>query len=267
MNGPPAVTRGAASLLALLALTGCTTGGAPTAQPTADGATTTRVPTQQARPVADALVRRRILIGHSVDGRPLYADQVGDPDTNRLVLVVGCIHGDEPAGIAIARRLAQAPAPPEADLLVVPDLNPDGVAASSRVNADGVDLNRNFPDRWRPMGRPGTLHYSGPHPLSEPESRSMALLLRRFQPDVGIWFHQALDIVDTSQGPAALESRYAAETGMPMARLPDYRGSAIGFEDGLIHASAFAVELPPGALSKRQLRRHVMAVRDLASSL
>src|SRR5437016_740418 len=105
-----------------------------------------------------------MLLGRSVDGRPISAREVGDPGGTRI-LVVGCIHGNEPAGIAIARRLAQL-SPANIDLWIVSDLNPDGKAAGTRGNAHGVDLNRNFPFRWRPIRG---VFESGPRPLSEPE--------------------------------------------------------------------------------------------------
>jgi murein peptide amidase A len=59
-------------------------------------------------------------------------------------VVVGCIHGNETAGIAIANALERL-SPRDLDLWIVADLNPDGAAADTRQNAHGVDLNRNFP--------------------------------------------------------------------------------------------------------------------------
>src|SRR5438093_1441854 len=107
-------------------------------------------------PVADPVVRRRILLGRSVQGRAIYAVEIGDPDNERRTLVVGVIHGNEPAGASIAADLASRRPPPERLLWVIKALNPDGVAAGTRQNADGGDLNRNFPWRWRSLGRPGT---------------------------------------------------------------------------------------------------------------
>src|SRR5215472_7461229 len=117
---------------------------------------------------ADPLGTRSLVLGHSVDGRPIVAVETGDFDAARKSLVVGCIHGNEPAGIAIADQLAHDGPPKEVDLWIVPVLNPDGVAADTRQNAHHVDLNRNFPYRWRPLTG---VYFSGHHPLSEPESR------------------------------------------------------------------------------------------------
>ena len=94
------------------------------------------------------------------------------------MLVVGDIHGDETAGMRIARRLIR-PRRAGAELLVVPTINPDGVAAGTRGNAHGVDLNRNFPYRWHPLGGG---EYSGPRPLSEPESRAAHGFILRIRP-------------------------------------------------------------------------------------
>jgi predicted deacylase len=93
------------------------------------------------------------------------------------VLVVGCVHGNEPAGIAVADALEHL-SPKGVDLWIVPDLNPDGVAADTRGNAHGVDLNRNFPFRWQP--RTG-VYASGPRPLSEREAGIAYRLIRRLR--------------------------------------------------------------------------------------
>src|SRR5579862_8867242 len=151
---------------------------------------------------ADPTGRRTVVLGRSVDGRPIVAVETGDWDASRRALVVGCIHGNEQAGIAIARRLARQTPPTELDLWIIPVLNPDGVAADSRGNADGVDLNRNFPWRWRPLTG---AYYSGPHPLSEPETKVASRLISTLNPQVSIWFHQHLDVVDASGGDIRLE--------------------------------------------------------------
>jgi murein peptide amidase A len=207
-----------------------------------------------------------MVLGYSVRHRPVVAVELGDPDSPRRVLVVGCIHGSEPAGIAIATALARGSPAVQADLWIVPDLNPDGVAAGTRQNARGVDLNRNFPFRWRPLGPPGSLFYAGPRPLSEPESQLAARLIVRIRPVLAIWYHQALNVIDDSQGPRAAERRYAGLTGMREVPLIDYPGSAVGWEDATTGTTAFVVELPAGPLSPASVRRHVAAVDALLRS-
>jgi protein MpaA len=205
------------------------------------------------------------IVGHSVRGRLIRAIDVGpDSDRGANILVIGCIHGSEPAGIAIARSLIAHPPPHSADLWVVPDLNPDGVAAGTRQNGHGVDLNRNFPWHWRPLERPGGLHYSGPRVLSEPESRFAYHLIRRLRPRITIWFHQPLDVVDESGGNPRLEQKFATLAGLPFRRLPRYPGSAASWQNHTIPGtSAFVVELPPGPLSPSRTRELAEAVLDL----
>jgi protein MpaA len=152
----------------------------------------------------------RELLGRSVQGRPIVAYEVGDP-AGIPVLVVGCIHGNEPAGIAVARYLLHNP-PAGLDLWIVPVLNPDGRVHKTRGNAHGVDLNRNFPYRWR---RLGGVYYSGRRPLSEVEARIAHSLILRTHPSVSVWFHQHLDLVWASGGNLRVERRFAEVSGLP----------------------------------------------------
>jgi murein peptide amidase A len=204
-------------------------------------------------------------IGYSVRHRPIRAVLLGDPRSPRSLLVVGCIHGNERAGIPVTRLLAARRAPPGVALWIVPVLNPDGAAGDTRQNSRGVDLNRNFPYRWRALGSRGYLQYSGPRPLSEPEARAAARLILRARPQITIWFHQPLGLVDLSGGDAAVERRFARLVGLHPRRLIRFPGSAVGWENHrLPGTTAFVVELPPGPLSKRDTARYAAAVLRLA---
>jgi len=206
----------------------------------------------------DPTGRHSSSLGRSADGRPIVAIETGDPDASRRMLVVGCIHGNEPAGIAIAERLMHDPPPRELDLWIIPILNPDGVAANTRGNANGVDLNRNFPFGWRPLTG---IYDSGPRPLSEPESRIAQRLITKLNPRLSIWFHQHLDVVDQSGGNPAIEKRFAALVGLPLARLTREPGSVVGWENhSLPGTTAFVVELPAGSPSAAAVRRYSHAV-------
>lgn len=207
-------------------------------------------------------MRRVELLGRSVQGRPIQAVEVGSPNGTR-VLVVGCVHGNEPAGIAVADALEQL-SPKGVDLWIVPDVNPDGVAADTRGNAHGVDLNRNFPFRWRP--RTG-VYASGPHPLSEREARIAYRLIRRLRPRVTVWFHQHLDLVWASGGNRRVEKVFARVSGLPYHPLPALGGSAIDWQNrALPGTTAFAAELPIGAAPRAAVSRYVRAVLAAAGA-
>lgn len=213
----------------------------------------------------DLTVHRTFVLGRSVDGRPITVVEIGDPDTQRKTLVVGCIHGNECAGIAIAERLISSKAPAESELWIITDLNPDGATAGTRGNAHGVDLNRNFPWQWRKLTG---AYDSGPRPLSEPESRIAYRLIERVRPSVSIWFHQHLDVVDDSTGNRSLERRFARAAELRVARLAREPGSAVSWETHrLPGASSFVVELPAGTLPPVAVGRLARAVRVTARSL
>lgn len=223
-------------------------------------------------PRPDALtsgrVRRAVLLGHSVEHRPIRAHELGEPFSGRRVLIVGCIHGNERAGISVARRLDAMLSPGGIDLWVLDDLNPDGAAADTRQNAHGVDLNRNFPYGWRPAGQPGDQQYPGPRPLSEPEARIAYRLILRLRPQITIFFHQPLGLVDESGGDPRVERRFAQLSGLPLRRLTRYPGSAVGWQNHRLPTStAFVVELPPGRLTPPNTTRLAQAILALAHGL
>ena len=64
-------------------------------------------PSRALQRVTDPVGRRTVVLGRSVEGRVIIAVEIGDLDSARKVLVVGCIHGNECAGIAVAHRLAR----------------------------------------------------------------------------------------------------------------------------------------------------------------
>jgi len=258
----PIVTIVAAAASLLAAGCGVSSGSAPSR----------RDPDRVAAPQRDApasgRVRRVVLLGHSVEHRPIRVQELGEPFAGRRVLIVGCIHGDERAGISVARRLDAIALPRGIDLWVLDDLNPDGAAADTRQNARGVDLNRNFPYGWRPAGRPGDQQYPGPRALSEPEARIAYHLILRLRPQITIFFHQPLGLVDESGGDSRIERRFAQLSGLPLRRLTRYPGSAVGWQNHRLPAStAFVVELPPGHLTPLSSARLARVVLALAHGL
>jgi protein MpaA len=208
-----------------------------------------------------------LTIGRSVRGRPIRGYERGDP-TAPVTLVVGVIHGTEPAGLAVLRRLRTMSLPAGVHLWLVPTINPDGLAAGTRQNAHGVDLNRNWPVGWKPSGRPWDGYYSGPRPLSEPENRAFRAFLVRVKPALTLWYHQPLDVVYGSDPHVAVLKRYARLTGLPYKRLPAPPGAATRWERKRFPDGAhFVVEFPAGPISAATARRHAASVLALARTV
>jgi murein peptide amidase A len=206
---------------------------------------------------------RVVSVGWSVEGRPIVARVVGDASAEHRVLVVGCVHGDETAGIAITRFLRSSRPPRGVALWLVDAFNPDGRRAHRRQNAHGVDLNRNAPTRWQPLT--GTF-YSGPRALSEPESRAINRLVVGLHPAITIWYHQHAALVDDSGGDRAVERDYARRVGLAFRHYGDMPGSITGWQDATFpHDTAFVVELPAGPLTLAAIARHAGAVLALAA--
>ncbi len=221
-----------------------------------------------ASPAGSAPEPGRIVFGHSVDGRALVAVRVGDPDATHSALVVGNVHGDEPAGTAVTRQLlSRFRGARGVALWVVKTVNPDGLAAHTRRNGHGVDLNRNFGYRWRP-GPPSSGYYPGPRPFSEPESRAVRKLVRRIDPQVSVWFHQPWDqVLAPCHGPAPLQRLFSRTSGIPLkrCRAAHLHGTAISWQNHTFPGSdAFVVELPGGPIRTAAAKRDARAVLKVA---
>lgn len=213
------------------------------------------------------LLEREALVGHSGEGRPIRLRQLGDPAIEASVLVFGCIHGDECGASGLVPTIYGCP-DPYSNVYVVPNLNPDGAALGTRLNARGVDLNRNFPSQWRRAGDPGDPEYPGPRPLSEPESRLATRIVTRLRPRVTIWFHQhhaQRPLVRAWGQSAPAARRFARLAKMPFKLLRWPRGTAPNWQNHRFRGtSSFVVELPRGDVGTNLERRAEWAIVHLA---
>jgi protein MpaA len=182
------------------------------------------------------------------------------------VLVVGCIHGIECAGVAVADALERAQV--NIDLWIVPNLNPDGYIRGTRQNGRGVDLNANWSSEWRGGGRPWDVYYPGPRPFSERETRIARDLILRIHPRATVWFHQHMNLV-WAWGPSSEAGRtYARAAGMRFYHHHWLPGTATNWQNRHLRESvSFTVELPAGNLTAQEVRRQVRAVLKLAAAL
>jgi len=206
-------------------------------------------------------------VGRSVEGRPINVVRIGDPAAPRKVLVVGCIHGNEPEGRKIVDLLRGGVPPPGTELLLVRNINPDGLQRHTRQNAHLVDLNRNSSQGRRFLGGPGTPYYAGPKAFSEPETRAIRSLILRVRPAVTIWYHQPFGLVDRPEfGSDAIARVYSRISGLRFSPLTPRPGSMSRWENVRVRqGSSIVVELPAGTLSAADAQRHAAAVVGLAA--
>ncbi len=181
------------------------------------------------------------VIGSSSDGRPIKAYRAGVAG-KPVVMVVATMHGEENFGQYVAQGLLEGKTIGDVDLWVVPVLNPDGLAADRRWVKGGVDLNRNFPNRFVVRAN------SGPRAESAKETRVVMGFLNRIRPRYLVSWHQPLYGVDTYRvKDRALMDRLTKGLELPMKSLDchgschgtmtgwyneNYRGSAITVEYG-----------------------------------
>lgn len=209
-------------------------------------------------------------VGRSVKGRAIRVHRFGDFSAPFKVLIVGAIHGDEPEGMRVIRRLNDLArlGIKHVDLWSVRTVNPDGIARGTRKNARGVDLNRNFPYRFDPTLNDG--YNSGPGPLSEPESKAVARIAKGRDFDLSIWYHQPWGrVLVPCDDSGRFARRYARWSGLGAGRGCDrnYPGSAIDWLHHRFGTTAFVVEFGAGRLSRREVERHARAAIRLVKGM
>jgi protein MpaA len=167
---------------------------------------------------AKLIVPKYLTLGKTVRGRDITAIVYGSGE--KRVLIFGGIHGDEQNTTVLARALAvninSETLPPNLTVVVVPDVNPDGLMLKTRVNANGVDINRNFPSKtWR-AEYVEQRHNPGAKPSSEPETRAVLGLLERYPPHLVVTLHAALGCVNWD-GPGSTQAQtIASVNGYPL---------------------------------------------------
>jgi protein MpaA len=184
----------------------------------------------------------RYIVGTSIENRPIEYLVLGQG--RDVTFILAAIHGNEPAGIPLVRRLAQyLQQYPQLlqgrKVVLLPVANPDGVAHNSRFNARGVDLNRNFSTANRINSR-----RFGRTALSEPEARVIEHLIRQYTPDRVVSIHQPLACIDYDGPGKALARRMSEYCNLPLIKLGPKPGSLGSYAGVTLRIPTITLELP-----------------------
>ena len=166
-----------------------------------------------------AFAQERFVFGHSEMGRALECVRVGDEDAPKSMLMTFAVHGFEDAEdhdgrylVEIAEKLIAHYDENPQDLCghalyVVPCVNPDGLEEGKskdgfgRANVNGLDINRDFPEKWT---KKTTARYrTGAEPFATAEARAVRDLTQKVQPawaaDVHGWINRVYGTKELAQ--------------------------------------------------------------------
>lgn len=178
-----------------------------------------------------------------------------------MIVVVGGIHGNEPVSPPVVRSLVDVSLPDDLELWLVPEMNVDGVAAGSRANARGVDLNRNFSWGW-------DSYDGGPAPLSEPEPQAIARLVETLRPGLVVWVHQPLGYVSSIGGtPDAFEQAWARGSGVPVRPDVTQHGGGESWTAFVAETGSMLVEVDTYEATPEMVAAHQNGFRELIDVL
>ncbi len=169
----------------------------------------------------------------SVNGSPIFhIDEKGKNEKAKNILVFSLIHGDETDAGVLGRywieRLEKVD--PRNNWRIIPILNPDGTNNKTRTNANGIDLNRNFPTLdwnekaisfWKSEAQKSKRKFPGYNPASEPEVNCALKHINEFKPDFVMSIHTPLRVLDFD-GPKVKPPIY---NYLPWKRLGNFPGS------------------------------------------
>jgi hypothetical protein len=176
----------------------------------------------------------------SVQGRAIMVRDILPQAVHLRVLVVAAMHGDELSSASVALhwlKMAQLESQ-NTHWRFIPVLNPDGLMRKPawRMNANGVDLNRNFPTPnwqretkvyWEKTTRKDPRRWPGRTPLSEPEARFLVNEMAAFKPHVIVSIHAPYGVLDFDgpvMPPTRLGRLYLDQVGVFPGSLGNYSG-------------------------------------------
>lgn len=208
---------------------------------------------------------KTFIIGNSVQGLPILSHQFGRQGAK--ILILGGVHGDEPEGVWAAMGLMEAwkdHFPFKLRVTIVPQFNVDGVLTGQRLNANGVDLNRNMPTNDWSSQVASPRYNPGPEASSEPETRALLDWLQVEKPSFVLSLHSWKPMLNTN-GDCMKEALAISQwthyeikdsVGYPT---PGCLGTYCGLERDM---PTLTYEIEKGLNIKSVLKTHVRAVQE-----
>jgi len=147
-------------------------------------------------------------------GNDLVVQSLNMPIEKTKVLVVGVFHGNEPQGDFLIKKYLQERS--ETNLLFIPCLNPDGMALGTRGNANGVDLNRNFPTANWSHARAHDEFFGGESPASEIETRFLIEVIEKYKPQLILTLHAPFKVVNYDGDAREISEKISEIIGYPV---------------------------------------------------
>ncbi|KQC08942.1 MAG: hypothetical protein APR62_03665 [Smithella sp. SDB] len=203
--------------------------------------------------------------------RPLIFAHFGKSEKN-CILFLGGVHGDELPTVYLMLRLAHYVKDnpqifKDKCIVIAPLVNPDGFLSKlpQRVNANGIDLNRNFPTKdWyaksqkRKNGksRNSKRYYSGKRPASEQETMFQMVLIKRFNPQKILSVHSPLNFFDYDGSSSDLDSferwleMISRDSNHPLKKFGFYPGSLGNYAGHERNIFTLTLELPTSSPGK-----------------
>ncbi len=209
----------------------------------------------------------------SVNHQPILIKEfppLGNKLSQARVLLIGGTHGDELTSISVVFKWLAILQKHHSGLFhwrITPLMNPDGALQKkhSRTNANGVDLNRNFPSAetemsahryWIEKTYKNTRRFPGDFPLSEPESQWLHNEIKTFKPDIIVSLHAPYKLVDfdapsRKNAPKRIGRLYKNLMGTYPGSLGNYGGIQKGIP-------VITIELPHAGImpTKHQISRY-----------
>jgi len=168
----------------------------------------------------------------------LFITEKSNQQKGQTVLIIGVFHGDEPEGEFLINKLMEqiaASHPQDAPrndknchseersdvrilnkILFIPCLNPDGKHLKTRTNANGVDLNRNFPTKNWELSKEKNTYYSGNSPASEIETKFLIEIIEKYKPDRILTLHTPYRVVNYDGHAKEIAEKISKLNGYPV---------------------------------------------------